>query len=86
MDSDGNEAKTVTLPSAATSAAGPAATQPCPPWGREDHRETIVEMIESATPEMPLFRADRPFLYVIRENSTGAMLFMGIVGKPEYEE
>ena len=32
------------------------------------------------------FRADKPFLYVIRENSTEALLFMGKVGKPEYEQ
>jgi serpin B len=54
--------------------------------GTEAAAATIVEMIESAAPEIPLFRADRPFLYVIRENSTGALLFMGKVGKPEYGE
>ncbi len=30
------------------------------------------------------FKADRPFLYVIKENSTGAIVFIGKVGKPEY--
>jgi serine protease inhibitor len=34
----------------------------------------------------PIFRADKPFLYVIKENSTGAFLFMGKVGMPVYEE
>ena len=50
--------------------------------GTEAAAATIVEMIESAGPGT--FRADRPFLYMIRENSTGALLFMGKVGKPEY--
>jgi serpin B len=50
--------------------------------GTEAAAATIVEMIESAGPD--IFRADRPFLYMIRENSTGALLFMGKVGKPEY--
>lgn len=52
--------------------------------GTEAAAATIVEMIESAGPG--IFRADRPFLYMIRENSTGALLFMGKVGKPEYAE
>jgi len=55
--------------------------------GTEAAAATIVEMIESSNPSGPTaFRADKPFLYVIRENSTGALLFMGKVGKPEYEE
>jgi serpin B len=31
-----------------------------------------------------LFKADKPFLYLIKENSTGAIVFIGKVGKPEY--
>ena len=54
--------------------------------GTEAAAATIVEMIESAVPEVTQFRADKPFLYMIKENSTGALLFMGKVGKPEYEE
>jgi serpin B len=52
--------------------------------GTEAAAATIVEMIESAGPGT--FKADRPFLYMIKENSTGALLFMGKVGKPEYED
>jgi serpin B len=53
--------------------------------GTEAAAATIVEMLDSAIPGGPLtFRADRPFVYVIKENSTGAIVFMGKVGKPEY--
>jgi len=55
--------------------------------GTEAAAATIVEIKEYSMPSGPaLFRIDRPFIYVIRENSTGAILFMGKVGKPEYEE
>jgi serpin B len=54
--------------------------------GTEAAAATIIEFRETSYPSIPNFRADRPFLYVIKENSTGAILFMGKVGKPEYEE
>ncbi len=56
--------------------------------GTEAAAATIVEIIEtSAGGGGPIqFKVDRPFLYVIKENSTGAILFMGKVGKPEYGE
>ncbi len=55
--------------------------------GTEAAAATIVELRELSIPSgPPLFKVDRPFLYVIKENSTGAILFMGKVGKPEYEE
>jgi serine protease inhibitor len=41
----------------------------------------------SAAPVMvpftPTFKADRPFIFVIRENSTGSVLFMGRVMQPK---
>jgi len=55
--------------------------------GTEAAAATIVELRETSAggDTTPIFRADRPFLYFIKENSTGALLFMGKVGKPVYE-
>ena len=54
--------------------------------GTEAAAATIVEMREiSAGGGDPInFKADKPFLYLIKENSTGAIVFIGKVGKPEY--
>jgi len=54
--------------------------------GTEAAAATIVEVsLTSAGGNNPiLFKADKPFLYLIKENSTGAIMFMGKVGKPEY--
>ncbi|MBS0011201.1 MAG: hypothetical protein KFF49_07315 [Bacteroidales bacterium] len=32
-----------------------------------------------------MFRVDRPFFYLIKENSSGAIMFMAKVGKPQYD-
>ena len=37
----------------------------------------IIREASAAKPEPIAFRADRPFVYAIRENKTGAVLFMG---------
>ncbi len=50
--------------------------------GTEAAAATIVELAKGGGG--PYFKADRPFLYVIKENSTGAIVFIGKVGKPEY--
>ncbi|MBN2215528.1 MAG: serpin family protein, partial [Bacteroidales bacterium] len=54
--------------------------------GTEAAAATIVEMRESVSVGggPVIFKADKPFLYLIKENSTGAILFMGKVGKPDY--
>jgi serpin B len=54
--------------------------------GTEAAAATIVEHIDGSSGEnVPTyFKADRPFLYVIKENSTGAIVFIGKVGKPEH--
>jgi serpin B len=56
--------------------------------GTEAAAATIVELRETSAggDPTPIFRADKPFLYIIKENSTGAILFMGKVGKPVYQQ
>jgi serine protease inhibitor len=55
--------------------------------GTEAAAATIVEIeynsIEGGGNPI-LFKVDKPFLYLIKENSTGAIVFIGKVGKPEY--
>lgn len=46
--------------------------------GTEAAAATAVEMVtKAAVPHDPVFRADHPFLFLIRENRTGAVLFVG---------
>ncbi len=55
--------------------------------GTEAAAATIVEIsfTSSAGGGSPIyFKADKPFLYLIKENSTGAIVFIGKVGKPQY--
>lgn len=42
----------------------------------------IIVGTNTAAPSVPIFSADRPFLYLIREKFTGAICFMGRVGNP----
>jgi serpin B len=52
--------------------------------GTEAAAVTSVEMLESSVgpPQPVTLRLDRPFLFLIREQSSGAVLFMGKIGKP----
>lgn len=44
----------------------------------------VVIGLTSAMPDpVPVFRADHPFLFIIRENRSGSILFMGKVAEPE---
>ncbi len=52
--------------------------------GSEAAAATIVEMVESAMPVdgMVEFRVDRPFFFIIADDRSGAILFMGKVVEP----
>ncbi len=53
--------------------------------GTEAAAATIVEIAYISGGGSPIyFKADKPFLYFIKENSTGVIVFIGKVGKPEY--
>lgn len=55
--------------------------------GTEAAAATGVVMAPRSAPsrpeQPPVFRADHPFLFVIRDNQTGAVLFMGRVANPK---
>ncbi len=51
--------------------------------GTEAAAVTIIEMELTSMPMHPVFNANRPFIFVIRENSTGVILFMGKMGAVE---
>lgn len=58
--------------------------------GTEAAAVTAVEIsLTSANPDSPtatFFVVDRPFIFTIQENSSGTILFMGKVNRPEYQE
>jgi len=53
--------------------------------GSEAAAATAVIIGVKAVPFNPEFKADRPFLFLIRHNATGSILFLGRVMKPEYK-
>ncbi len=50
--------------------------------GTEAAAATAVIMTRGAPEPPPVFRADHPFLFLIRENATGSILFLGRVVNP----
>ncbi len=55
--------------------------------GTEAAAVTAVEMMTKAAPERPKeIRFDRPFLFVIHEKITGAIIFMGKIMQPVWED
>ncbi|WP_158858755.1 serpin family protein [Lunatibacter salilacus] len=53
-------------------------------WGSEAAAATIVEVdLTSAGPNQPrIFALDKPFVFFIQDNHSGAILFMGKLGNP----
>ena len=51
--------------------------------GTEAAAATAVEMATKAFRQYPVFRADHPFLCLIRDNKSGSILFMGRIVNPE---
>jgi len=50
--------------------------------GTEAAAATAVVAVKKRGDDPPTFRADHPFLFVIQENRTGSILFMGRVTNP----
>ena len=48
--------------------------------GTEAAAVTSIGIITTAMPVIPVFRVDKPFVFVIREKSTGVILFIGKMG------
>lgn len=48
--------------------------------GTEAAAVTVVEVENTLVPMIPVFQVNKPFLFVIRENSTGVILFIGKMG------
>jgi serpin B len=50
--------------------------------GTEAAAATAIVMKATAMEMTPVFRADHPFVFVIRDNRSGSILFMGRVVNP----
>ncbi|HEQ99321.1 MAG TPA: serpin family protein [candidate division Zixibacteria bacterium] len=54
--------------------------------GTEAAAVTAVEMMTKAMPQSKEIRFDRPFVFVIHEKTTGAIIFMGKIMQPVWED
>ncbi|MBM4155433.1 MAG: hypothetical protein FJ221_10460 [Lentisphaerae bacterium] len=54
--------------------------------GTEAAGATAVEMIPRSARRYPVFRANHPFLFVIRDQATGSILFLGRLSDPTKQE
>lgn len=50
--------------------------------GTEAAAATAVEMVTKSVQYDPIFRADHPFLFIIRDNASGSILFLGRMVDP----
>lgn len=50
--------------------------------GTEAAAGTAVEMVTKIMTHEPVFRADHPFLFIIRDNRSGSIVFMGRIVEP----
>jgi serpin B len=51
--------------------------------GTEAAAATAVAVMSLSAREYPVFRADHPFLFMVRDNQTGSLLFMGRMAAPD---
>jgi serine protease inhibitor len=54
--------------------------------GTEAAAVTAIEMVLTSVGEEEIVKVDKPFLYIIREKTSNAIVFMGKVGNPEYKD
>jgi len=54
--------------------------------GTEAAAATAVEMKVTCVPRYPVFCADRPFVFIIRDNFSGSILFIGRVADPRPQQ
>jgi serpin B len=52
--------------------------------GTEAAAATAVVIVRKAMPMYQEFNANKPFIFLIRQNSSGIILFMGRVTKPTF--
>ncbi len=50
--------------------------------GTEAAAVTVVVVVETSAPQYPTFKADHPFFFVIHDNKTNSILFMGQLMNP----